>query len=998
MVGVSRGTVSLLRSLAGTTHERLLALTEIRKGTSSAGGARAATGMRFQAEVFAWWATCAVSDTPPGMNLRPNTKIVAVGCETEFPVDDVAVALSDGGFVLIQAKYGMQKLDSRRDDVLKAVNQLVNAFLAGLETSSGKRPIDIERDRLVIATNINASASFKHLGKVLERLRGQPESYPASRAARSEQERKAWATFTELVERSLQNASPEELHKVDLYRDFYRAVAIQRFDFGPDTGKDFVRARELLSTVGATRSFSELVRIGITAASNGHWHQTQQMAAMLGISSPALPNAEESSADHITRVREARPRLLGVHDAIRPAGAATELDELPTYVPRDIDNEIRTQINYASRQGGFVLLIGGSSTGKTRSLFEAIKSELPDWWLLHPSDITTLSKFIAAPTPQSVVWLDEIQRYLENPGQLSPDIARRMINAGYVLVGTMWRDQYHAWIAEHGDKQKDAVNNSNVLKLAKVIAVPEALSRKEVRFAERLSKTDSRIRIALNDISSGFTQVLAAGPQLINHWEEAPDSQCYGKAVITAALDARRVGFRAPLTRDHLAMAAPGYLKSEQQATAPENWLDQALSYATERMRGAASALRPVSTGMGNIAGYTTADYLYQHALRVRRTDTLPDTAWRAMVEYHQESDASRLADSARRRDRLHEAELLYRASLGESSLVARSLAELLETQGRIDEAIQVLRPYSNSKGDILAAVDFARMLGSQGRLEELEEFARINEFAVDELIEAQAISLIKEGKIDEVSKLFKLQFGDDFGRHAIDYWKPIDLMLESGWTDHAKVILEAQASAGNLHASRRLADLLASRQEFDELQARAVDDPHIARKMAELALEHGWSDQAIRILQNHITQGELVAAMALADLFRRQGRFDEAAEIERQEYGNASFQSGHTARMLLAHDRLEELADLINSGDLTAVYALAEFGAVDFAIDLLRDLTTNGGHWSAHTSLISLLVENNRIEELQDEVAAGTPGAVEGLRTLQSKQTENLHQKARNF
>ena len=39
----------------------------------------------------------------------------------------------------------------------------------------------------------------------------------------------------------------------------------------------------------------------------------------------------------------------------------------------------------AAQGGGFVLLVGGSSVGKTRCAVEAVKALLPDWWLVHPA-------------------------------------------------------------------------------------------------------------------------------------------------------------------------------------------------------------------------------------------------------------------------------------------------------------------------------------------------------------------------------------------------------------------------------------------------------------------------------------------------------------------------------------------------------------------------------------------------------------------------------------
>src|SRR5688572_32967956 len=97
---------------------------------ASAGGARAAGGLSFQAEVFAWWAARAVAGAAPGLGLDPSARVDAVGCETGFPVDDVGVALSGGGFILVQAKAGLRRLDARSTDLRKAVDQVVTAMIA----------------------------------------------------------------------------------------------------------------------------------------------------------------------------------------------------------------------------------------------------------------------------------------------------------------------------------------------------------------------------------------------------------------------------------------------------------------------------------------------------------------------------------------------------------------------------------------------------------------------------------------------------------------------------------------------------------------------------------------------------------------------------------------------------------------------------------------------------------------------------------------------------
>ena len=77
-----------------------------------------------------------------------------------------------------------------------------------------------------------------------------------------------------------------------------------------------------------------------------------------------------------------------------------------------------------------------------------------------------------------------------------------------------------------------------------------------------------------------------------------------------------------------LRAAAPGYCTSQQQAEAPSNWFEQALAYATTKLRGAAAALAPAGTVMGHVAGYTVADYLLQHASQERQYARAPASTW----------------------------------------------------------------------------------------------------------------------------------------------------------------------------------------------------------------------------------------------------------------------------------------------------------------------------------------------------------------------------------
>jgi len=73
-----------------------------------------------------------------------------------------------------------------------------------------------------------------------------------------------------------------------------------------------------------------------------------------------------------------RADRLGLQNAIPlPDQAAADLSPfLPTYVVRDIDGNLRAFLGRAAKTGGFVLVIGPATAGKTRTAFEAISGAI----------------------------------------------------------------------------------------------------------------------------------------------------------------------------------------------------------------------------------------------------------------------------------------------------------------------------------------------------------------------------------------------------------------------------------------------------------------------------------------------------------------------------------------------------------------------------------------------------------------------------------------------
>jgi hypothetical protein len=168
---------------------------------ASAGGARASGGVGNQARVVAWVASLIVTDQPTPW-LVGDARLIALGGETGLAVDDVGALTDRDGVVVIQAKGRLQLSTKRASAFGGAVDQVVRQFIDGVPAGDSTRPLDEQRDRLVIVGDGRSSQPIKELAKVTERLRTLPAAMPVSSAATNPDQRRALATLLRHVQES----------------------------------------------------------------------------------------------------------------------------------------------------------------------------------------------------------------------------------------------------------------------------------------------------------------------------------------------------------------------------------------------------------------------------------------------------------------------------------------------------------------------------------------------------------------------------------------------------------------------------------------------------------------------------------------------------------------------------------------------------------------------------------------------------------------------------
>jgi len=736
---------------------------------------------------------------------------------------------------------------------------------------------------------------------------------------------------------------------------------------------------------------AKLAALGVTAAG-----PAGSPASGAGVAGP--PGA--------IRVAEADLRRLGVHAAISVPGVPDEVP--PEYVPRDVDaaeHGVRARVAAAAERGGFVLLVGGSSVGKTRCAAEAARALLPDWWLVHPDGPAEVAALTVTPSPRMVVWLDELQRYLDGEHGLTGGAVRALLGAPgpVVIIGTLWPDRYAAYTALPGPGEADPhAREREVLDLAAVIRISEEFSAAEQDRARALAARDPRVREALAADGYGMTQTLAAAPQLVARWEDARGMAPYAWAVLTAALDAARLGARAPLSAEFLRAAAPGYCTPRQQAEAPPDWLGQALAYATAKLHGAAAALAPAGAAMGQTDGYTVADYLLQYASRERRAARVPASTWDALLGHVRDpADTARLAGSAQGRLLYGYAIPLYRHAADAGDEYATwELARLLAGRGDLDEAAQIMRVRVDA-GDWGAAARRAEVLADVGDLDGLRALADADDFAAAFRL---ADRLAGRGDLDEAAQILRRRADDGDDVAAL---RLAELLAGRGDLDGAANVLEALADAGDWDALFRAADLLADTGNLNGLRALA-DDGYIpaAFRLADRLTGRGDLDEAAQVLQALADAGDLelraradagdeFAALRLAELLAECGDLDGAAQILRRQADDGDDAAAfRLAELLAGRGDLDGAARILRARADTGESEYAASRLADLQVDLLAErgdldglrAQANAGGWRAALRLAELLAGRGDLDGLRAQADAGNEAAASRLADLQAE------------
>jgi len=688
------------------------------------------------------------------------------------------------------------------------------------------------------------------------------------------------------------------------------------------------------------------------------------------------------------------PAELGVH----PVTGGGPHGSMPAYIRRPHDELLHRVLDPEVADSRLIVVRGEACAGKSRAAYEALADRLADWPLEYPPTAAALAARLDAGIPaRTVLWLGELRRYADADDSAAAlsRLAELLRGEGHLVITTMWPEHWEAYVTAVGARRGSGdpawaagrlIAGLDELALfhepdpayGGIIDVPARFTAEELTAAAVRGDPVLAAAAAAARPDGQVTQYLAGGPGLLRRYD-GPGGDPYGQAIITAAMDAARLGWAGPLPGPFVQDAAVGYLVGAPAAADAPGRRAGALAWASAELDGAVRALEPAPADAGP-AGYRIAGYLDQHGRRARRDRLGPASLWDALTDRAGAGagDLTRVGQAARDRGLYRHAAALWTAavSAGSADAARRLVAHLREV----------------SPEDAASAALWAV---GRVRLDDPWDLARL----LDELRAASAGDAVQA-----------LLARDPAGQVSIDHhWDAVELLqaLHAAGAAEAVDILAARvvehANLEHLPSVASLLKALHAAGAGDAIRALVARDParhadpEAPQEVAVLleALHAAGAEDAARALATRAANdADLEAPQALARLLKalRTVGAHDALQIllARDPAGHGSFDDPWEAAALLAELRAAGAGDAVQALLARDPASLCRVEYADSVAWLLAELRATGAGEAIRTLLARDPASHVDIYDLQavGRLAAElhAAGDSEAVRTLAAR------------
>ncbi|UBU16437.1 NACHT domain-containing protein [Nonomuraea gerenzanensis] len=288
-------------------------------------------------------------------------RVVAIGGQTERPVDDVGIITDVDGCVTVQAKKAMDLAKAASSAMAEALEQVVDIATIGVPDSPSRldqlRPLDPARDRVLILTDDAAPKTVNEmLAPVIDRLRDLPATVPITEVYRNKGEEKAFKLLEAHLGRVWTGRHGVQMGEQDL-RALGRVLGVYAVHL-VDGGSHAAAARELIK--GIAPDAGDVSRI---------WDRLELEARRLAedrtyLDRSGLVRRLEEEGVYLLPVARLRPDIARLRS--RSAGnLATIFGALTIHAPEGPVSLPRTVLPAVLAADGNLAIIGEPGAGKT---------------------------------------------------------------------------------------------------------------------------------------------------------------------------------------------------------------------------------------------------------------------------------------------------------------------------------------------------------------------------------------------------------------------------------------------------------------------------------------------------------------------------------------------------------------------------------------------------------------------------------------------------------
>ncbi|MCL7494851.1 tetratricopeptide repeat protein [Streptomyces sp. MCA2] len=542
------------------------------------------------------------------------------------------------------------------------------------------------------------------------------------------------------------------------------------------------------------------------------------------------------------------PVRWGVH----PAPARHQIRHVE-YVNRDIDTEFLE----ALKPGRFILLIGDSTAGKSRTAFEAAQRLLGDYRVLMPFDGNEagIAHELVQHDSRVLLWLDDLDVFLAPPA-ISVRVIDEIQNRNGIVLATLRAERFNELSLREErsafDTERLLVRNARqIMSRAEKFFLDRRWSQREISQADISS--DPRLKNAVDHADEyGVAEYLAAGPQLYDEWRNAwsPGGHPRAAALVSAAIDFKRAGINKPVGIGVLISAHEHYLQEKGGMRLRPEKFEEAISWATSPLHATTSLLVPYEAGT-----YKAFDYLVDKIANSETVTEIPDVVWDEVLTGKLEFDFRTVGEYAAKAGRTDLAERAYRLAEGADpqGQDAFRLGYVFLTAGNYDQAVNWYTK-SAENGNIRALANLgyvhARKRDYQGAERYFGEAAQKGD---EKAALGLATLLLKQQRLDEA-----------------DAWCSVA---------EEKGIIDARVLRADIYVARGDIDL--AEPIYLEMRERF---PHkVATGLGLVNLEREKYREAISQFETALKGGDHAALISMARCYSEMKDYEEAASVTRR-------------------------------------------------------------------------------------------------------------------